>query len=238
MDHLLVNLHLAGQREPILCIPHGAGGLMGPKQAEHLAARIERANDGNDGAVYLHLVWHARGSVSTDANLRGASFSVASPADIERWEKRCTAHRASADFERNPATDGLLVLRDAVAMVDSLDRCGLPGFTPTALRTRYLAEAGDIRWNGIRLEILADRAIRDGMVLHSVSPSGGLHDVGLTPDEFAVTIRQGYHALAVDPYDHEGNLRANLDQRILAAHRPVASTCSGGGCIPGKRRPA
>lgn len=226
MDHLLVNLHLAGHREPILCIPHGAGGLMGPADASRLAVRIERANDGDDGSVHLHLVWHARGSVSTDANLRDASFMVADKAeDILRWMKRCKAHRASGDFERNPATDGWLALRDAVEMAKSLDRCGLPGFTPCALRTRYLAATGDVQWNGTRLEVLADRAIRDGLVLHSVSHAGGLHDVGFDAGDFAALVRQGYHAIAVDPYDCDGNLRANLDPRILAAHvkqTPVA----------------
>lgn len=142
MDHLLVNLHLAGQPDPILCIPHGAGGLMGHKQADRLAVRIERADDGDDGSVYLHLAWHARGSVSTDANLRGASFTVASPADIERWEKRCKAHRASADFERNPATDGLLVLADAIEMAASLDRCGLPGHYAWLVCTPRLKSGG------------------------------------------------------------------------------------------------
>lgn len=225
MDHLLVNLQFAGQREPILCIPHGNDGLMGPADARRLAVWIERADDGdNDGRVLLHLAIHAHGQVSAHANLRGASFMVADkPSDIERWEKRCKAHRASSDKDRGGT--GLMELRDAVAMADSLDRCGLPGFTPAALRTRYLAASGDIRWNGIRLEVLADRAIRDGMVLHSVSKAGGLHDVGLTPEDFAETVRQGHYALAVDPYDCDGNLRANLDPRILAAHvkqTPVA----------------
>ena len=74
--------------------------------------------------------------------------------------------------------------------------------------------------------IAAERAIRDGMILHSVSSDGGLHDVGLTPAEFVDLARQGFRVLAVDPYDCDGNLRANLDPRILAAHvkqTPVAS---------------
>lgn len=233
MDHLLVNLQLAGQHAPVLCIPHGAGGMMRAAEARAFAVRIARADDGdNDGKVWLHVVWHARGQVSAFANLRGASFMVADkPADIERWAARCAAHRASSDKDRSGTAT--MPLRDAVAMAGSLDRCGLPGFTPTALRTRYFEASGDVRWNGIRLEVLADRAIRDGMVLHSVSKTGGLHDVGLTPDDFAETIRQGYFALAVDPYDSEGNLRADLHPRILAAHvkqTPAAAVEGGTTC--------
>jgi hypothetical protein len=226
MDHLLVNLHLADsswppfQREPILCIPHGNGGLMGPADARRLAVWIERADDGdNDGRVLLHLARHAHGQVSAHANLRGASFMVADkPADIERWEKRCAAHRASSDQDRS-GTDSL-ALHEAIEMAASLDRCGLPGFTPSMLRRCVAADGACAPY------IAAERAIRDGMILHSVSSDGGLHDVGLTPAEFVDLARQGFRVLAVDPYDCDGNLRANLDPRILAAHvkqTPVAS---------------
>lgn len=201
MDHLLVNLHLADQPRSVLCIPHGSGGLMRASGACALAGRIERADDGdNDGKVWLHLVHHARGQVSTFANLRGAGFMVADrPEDIARWERRCAAHRASVDFERGGRDS--LPMPSALALAACLDHTGLVGWDLAQLRARF----GDA---STRTEVIADRAVRDGLILCSLDSTGGIYQEGLTPLAWATMHQVNWSnpLVAIDPYGHDGEL--------------------------------
>lgn len=232
VDHLLVTLQLAGQHAPVLCIPQDVRGLMRAAAARAFEVRIARADDGdNDGKVWLHVVWHARGQVSAFANLRGASFMVADrPEDIALWTKRRDAHRASVDFERSGVDS--LPLPSALALAACLDSTGLLGWDVDQLRRNY----GRGEEDRVRVEVLADRTQRDGLILCSLDSTGGLYQEGLTPAAWATMhqINWPNPLVAIDPYGHDGEfspfacanpLIANY-LKIHRAPRVGGSTCA------------
>lgn len=118
-QHLLVALTLPGRDKPIVCIPHGSGGTMGPRDLDRLLLRIERAAEWPDEpALMIHLTHHAAGSIATRVNLRDAIAARATAGQVERFEELSRADRIAA--ETRWADEGVLPLNEALALVAEL----------------------------------------------------------------------------------------------------------------------
>lgn len=116
--HLIVALSLPGRDRPLLCIPHGAGGLMGADDLDRIRHRIERvAEHPEEAEQVVHLTWHAFGSIAARVSLVGASVAPVNALQFAMFDALSRADRQVA--ETRPPT-GLLSLDEALALVGEL----------------------------------------------------------------------------------------------------------------------
>lgn len=157
-DYLIVALTLPGIERPVICIPHGSGGLHRRDDFRTFEARITRANNPDDypdtlrmhpgGAVgrsfstegLVYLAYHAVGCVASRVSLVGAHAAPATLVQRKVLEVRSQLHRQSYDAHRR-AHDQLLPIADAVELVERLPRmlehargCAREGCRPACWR--------------------------------------------------------------------------------------------------------
>lgn len=120
--HLLVALTMPGRDRPLICIPHGSGGLMGPRDLERFQLRIERAAEHPEEAEQVvHLTRHALGSISALVSIAGATAAHANALQFAMFDALSRADRIAA--ETRPPT-GILPLEEALALVAALPLTG------------------------------------------------------------------------------------------------------------------
>jgi len=136
-DYLVVALHLPECDGPVVCIPHGFGGLHTAGDFESFQARIRVASDPEDPSHALHpggavgrnrvddcmiyLAHHALGCIPTTVSLVGARAEQPNPVQRELLRMRSEVHRASVDMYRS-AHSGMLSLQSAVLAAERVGR--------------------------------------------------------------------------------------------------------------------
>ncbi len=159
-DYLVVALHLPECDGPVVCIPHGFGGLHTAGDFERFQARIRVASDPEDPARALHpggavgrnrsddcaiyLAHHALGCIPTTVSLVGARAEQPNPVQRELLRMRSEVHRASVDMYRS-AHNGMLELAEAIDLAERVGRlpracnqrrAGLPCSNPAGPKGR------------------------------------------------------------------------------------------------------
>lgn len=146
-DHLIIALDLPECDGPIVCIPHGFGGLHTARDFARFEARIRVASDPEDPARAIHpggtvgrqrsddcmiyLAYHALGCIPATVHLAGARAEDPSAVQRALFAKRSEVHRASVDMYRS-AHSGTLDLAAAIELAEGLAL----GRTPAACNAR------------------------------------------------------------------------------------------------------
>jgi len=165
-DHLIVDLTIPGQDCPIVCIPHGAGGLHRRDDFARFAARIEHASNpgravgssyrGTDDAT-IYLAYHAHGCIAARISLRGCKAEPALAIQREAFRVRSQLHAQTSDRERGAYEGGgLLSLEEAVALVVRLPKMVTEACSPVGPGRGSLADVrgalalilGEEGWTG------------------------------------------------------------------------------------------